>query len=109
MEDDEVGDETRLNDDLREWSATDDGIVTEFDPVTETVADIVERAVSALSGRARDTLPPPETVVDSDAIDALFDRLPEGGEPDGVVVTFVYAGHLVRVGESQVVVQECGQ
>ncbi len=61
----------------------------------EPVSMAVVRAVSAVEGREPESLPPLENVVDTDALDALFDPRPDGKARSGGKLSFVYSeSHL---------------
>lgn len=57
----------------------------------ESVSMAVVRAVSAVEGRDVRLLPPINTVVDPDALDALFASQSDGRTRSGGRVTFVYS------------------
>jgi hypothetical protein len=57
----------------------------------ESVSQAVVRAVSAVEGRKPDSLPPLANVLNTDALDALFDARPDGAARTGGRVSFVYS------------------
>ncbi len=70
----------------------------EYDVDTdETISMAVVRAVSALAGQDPLSLPPLGNVLDTDALDALFDTRSEGTPRTGGQLSFVYNGYRVTV------------
>lgn len=64
---------------------------------TEPVSTAVVRAVSAVDGRRRGSLPPLTRVLDPEALDALFDSQPDGEPRTGGCLYFIYNQFRVTI------------
>lgn len=72
----------------------------------ESVSMAVVRVVSALEDRDPVTLPPLSTVLDPDALDALFQSTCDGKQRVGAHVSFIYSGCEITIDHGEYLTAE---